>query len=306
MKTSGITTLFFLMLCASAIAQPTATDITVRLNPARQNEILTIEELHSGNPTPIHFDARRDAFAISFVVEQPDQREAKTKPIWRKYVVATSDASQRQTVFVKAGIGVIKEINLDIIVPNVKRDSAAISAIDYISSTEYRGLLRKYFEARAFYRLWADQNTNQIAIQSAKIWFDAAYNLATRQKSAFAMDPDITAILEGYEDKAKADPNLMKRLRGFVKPGYIRDSVAQINVRDFEVLRLIPELIRGHNLAEAKQINDYYIERFAALDSESQATVVRLQKITPQLLESNRAYIETLCKASQKPTVCEY
>jgi hypothetical protein len=280
--------------CLVALGQQFPVDLTVRVKPLQQGESITIEEFDSGSPKEISFDPKLSAFVMTLIVEPVQISDAKTKTLWRKYVVTTSDATRAQTIYIRAGTGLPRKVDLEVLVPNVKNDFAALSAIDQIPSTDYRGLLRKYFESRAFHRQWAHNPTHEVAIRSAKIWFDAAYSLAIRQNSAFAMDPEAVAILEGYEAQAKSSGSLLNRLRRYVKDGYVKAMVDQLSVRDFEIVQLVPVLVRQNNLAEASRVNDYLLERLTGLDGALQATAIKTQRITPQMLESNKSYLDSL------------
>lgn len=280
--------------CLAALGQQVPVELTVRVKPMPQGESVTIEEFASGSPKEISFDPKVSAFVMTFIVEPVEISNAKTKPLWRKYVVTTSEATKAQTIYIRAGTGLPRKVDLDVLVPKVNSDFATLSAIDQIPSTDYRGLLRKYFDSRAFHRQWAHNTTHEIAIRSAKIWFDAAYSLAIRQNSAFAMDPEVVSVLEDYEAQAKSNASLLKRLRRYVKEGYVKAMVDQLNVRDFQIVQLVPLLVRQNNLAEASRVNDYLLERLTGLDHAQQATAIKTQRITPQILESNKLYLDSL------------
>lgn len=189
-----------------------------------------------------------------------------------------------------------RKINIPVLHPIESAERATLESIEALN-TDFSSMLERYYRARAFHKKWRYELKHpetQVALRSAKIWFDASANLAKRANSYFRIDEEIKTIMADYEKKAANDQWFRSLFRKYAGAGYISATLGQVYAAQYQYVGAIPKLVANQHLDEAQQLNDKAI---AALENETpniRLIVSKHQGVDLDLLKSNAAYISTL------------
>lgn len=187
------------------------------------------------------------------------------------------------------------KVSIPIMHEAVSAERATLDSIEALG-TDYQGTLQRYFRARSFHRKWRHelhQPDHQVAIRSAKIWFDAAVSLVKYPRSYYRMDEEATRIMTDYEKHAANDPGFAKRLRMYAGSGYVVATLQQVAATRYRFVADIPELMAAGQYDTAAALNEKAI---AVLENETpdmQKSVARRQGVNMDLLRANAKYIST-------------
>lgn len=185
--------------------------------------------------------------------------------------------------------------------PSLGFTFADLEQIDALG-TDLNATLKKYTKARAFHRQWRYTKAlplHSVAVRSAKIWFDAAYDLAVRQNTQFRMDEEVAKIMRDYEQLAINDASFRRTLRSIVISGYVARVEGQIQALDWAAVAEVPRLIRDGRIDEADALNDQALASLKAQEAPVQLVVLRNQGISVATLEANSQYISALRSTQQ-------
>lgn len=181
-------------------------------------------------------------------------------------------------------------------------NAATLSVINSLG-TDFDSTLEKYYRARAFHRYWRyvfRMQNHVIAIQSARIWFDATHRLVQMRDSIFREDEEINLIISEYEALARQDSHIMNRLRTYFPPGYAQGIINQSKALNFKFVGEIPDLISKGDLKQASELNRIALESLSSEPEEVQEIILHIQRIDCQLLKNNAAYIDSLIYAKSQ------
>lgn len=183
-------------------------------------------------------------------------------------------------------------------------ESSERSTLDNIEAlnTDFSSMLERYFRARTLHRKWRyeyKQPKTQVALRSAKIWFDASANLAKRTNSYFRFDEEIKTIMAGYEKEAEIDSQFRSRYRKYAGTGYISATLEQVHAAQYQFVGEIPRLVASQQLDEAQNLNDRAIATLERETPNMRRVVSKHQGVDLDLLKSNAAYISTLQEIKQ-------
>lgn len=170
-----------------------------------------------------------------------------------------------------------------------------LDAIEALGS-DIDSTLQKYFRARAYHKGWRyelRQPTHQVAIRSARVWFDAAANLAQRRQSYFRMDEEVQRIMVEYEELAASDERFRNRYRRYANPGYVSATLNQVATAEYWFVGEIPRLVASGMLMEAQEVNSKALEVLESENPEIKRAVAVRQGVTVEMLKANSAYIMT-------------
>lgn len=187
-----------------------------------------------------------------------------------------------------------RQLDLSVYRDQGAHDDAALNVVDRLG-TDLEGLLKKYFRARAFHKHWRFElrnSENYLAIRSARIWFDAATELARRRNSPFRMDPEVVKVMREYEQLARASTVFSNRYRKYVPPGHVEATLAQTAAADFAFVGLIPGLVQAGNVEEARTLNSVALEALESAPADLRKAVARHQGVNLELLRRNAAVLE--------------
>lgn len=183
-------------------------------------------------------------------------------------------------------------------------ESSELATLDNIEALniDLQSMLARYYRARAFHKKWRyefQQPETQVALRSAKIWFDASANLAKRTNSYFRIDEEIKTIMSDYESKAVDDEVFRSRFRKYVGTGYISATLEQVYAAQYQYVGAIPKLVANQQLEEAQRLNDKAISALQNEPTSIRAIVSKHQGVDLDLLKANAAYISTLQEIKQ-------
>lgn len=157
--------------------------------------------------------------------------------------------------------------------------------------------LQKYLQARRFHNYWRFTNRlpdAEVAIHSARAWFDAVAHLVKTNPRVFRRDPDIEKILADYHEPALHDSRMRARLTVYFPDAVVAAAKAQMTAVRYQIVRDIPQMIREGRYEEAKTVNNAALTAFNNATPEEQKAVTRKQGINRQVLEKNATFIATL------------
>lgn len=158
-------------------------------------------------------------------------------------------------------------------------------------------LLSVYFKAKAIYEYWRAANRgHSTAIRSAKLWFDAAYQLAALRRSVYRMDPGATQTMLDYEQDAESGSAFAHLVRSVVPSGYTRGLMREIAALQFREVALIPVLRAEGRVREAIELNNFALTLLNRLTPEERSVVAEKQGVTLRLLQDNAAYLGSLAE----------
>lgn len=217
---------------------------------------------------------------------------ASSKMIAAPYRLIADWGQEKEQLFLGFNSLTPQQIQINIWHERISLERSELDAIEALGS-DLDSTLQKYFRARAYHKGWRSQPTHQVAIRSARVWFDAAANLAQRRQSYFRMDEEVQKIMAEYENLAASDESFSKRYRKYANPGYVSATLNQVATAEYWFVGEIPRLVASGNLAEAQEINS---KALAVLENENpdmkRAVAVR-QGVTVEMLKTNSAYIMT-------------
>lgn len=188
------------------------------------------------------------------------------------------------------------KVDIPVLHPTESSDRATLDSIEALG-TDFSSMLERYFRARALHKKWRYDNKQpqtQVALRSAKIWFDASANLAKRANTYFRLDKEIEEIMASYEKQAASDPSFLSRYRKYASAGYIAATLEQVYAAQYRFVGEIPTLVADQRLDEAQDLNDKAI---AVLENETpdmKRIISKRQGVDLDLLKANSAYISTL------------
>lgn len=161
-------------------------------------------------------------------------------------------------------------------------------------STE-ESALEAYFKSRGACSYWQTASIRHDAgIHACKIWFDAAYRLATLPERPYRMDPGARKAMEDYEELASGDRGFAARYRRVTRVGYVEQMLRQIDAIEFGDASLVKQLIDSRRYDLATLLNDHLLGRWEKSPPSLRAEISRLQGVTEALLLSNRSYLASL------------
>ncbi|MDZ4347143.1 MAG: hypothetical protein U1E51_32440, partial [Candidatus Binatia bacterium] len=99
-----------------------------------------------------------------------------------------------------------------------------------------------------------------------------------------------------YEELARRDPNFRKRYLLYVNTGYMKATMDQLTVSNYQIASRIPELVTSGQFEEAEKLNSSVLDRLTNEPQETQRLVEKHQGINARLLKSNAEYIGNLQK----------
>lgn len=172
-----------------------------------------------------------------------------------------------------------------------------LDAID-IMAGDLNTMVAKYLRARRFHLYWRGkgQREHQVAIRSARIWFDTATILSTRQQRVFRADSDINGIVDEYLAMAANDPTgkLAKRIQAQFPARLVKANRAQVAAAPFAVVGEIPALIAEGKIVEATRVNSAALRSLAGGTDEMREAVLSTQGVNVKVLTENGRYLDSL------------
>lgn len=165
-----------------------------------------------------------------------------------------------------------------------------------------QGVLRAYFRGRRSFRYWHGVNpAHENTIRSARLWFDAAYQLAKIGDRPYRMDRAAVRAVRALAEEARGDPRFEQAYQRLFRMGYSDQIVSDADALLFRHVGAIEQLRRGRRFAEALALNSCMLEALRSLPPEKQRAVTETQRFSEELLTRNEQYLRTLVGASDQP-----
>lgn len=202
-----------------------------------------------------------------------------------------------ETIFLNVGPLTPDAIRLRIDGPNPqpKFSISELLKIENLPSDE-QSLLKRYLHARRFHQHWRARGLpdSEVAIRSARAWFDASVNLVKRRPQTFALDRDIRAVIDDYKARSVSDATLASRVGRFFPSFMVASEVSETRAAPYAFVGKIPELVATSRISDAVMYNDLALRSLEASSSDEREAVKVKQGITAGVLEGNRSYLENL------------
>lgn len=256
---------------------------------------VTIQRENSVSQTVLSREPTGTVYTVSVIRPTAKELSAAKLLSYPYRLVATWDDG-KEPLYLAFSSRSLAKIDIPILHPNEPSERTTLDSIETLGS-DFTSTLEKYFRSRAFHRKWRLENKlpyHQVAVRSAKIWFDASANLAKLADSYFRIDEEVQEIIIEYERKAASDPWFRTLYKKYATAGYISATLEQIYAGQFQFVGEIPKLVANQRLNEAQDLNDTAI---AVLESESQnvrQVVSKRQGVNLELLKANSEYISTM------------
>jgi len=230
------------------------------------------------------------------VLARPSAKElASASEVFRPYLLVAGWPDGREQVYLA-----LKPTSPDKLRFRVHHEVLSIErkVLDSIEALggDFYSLLEKYFRSRAYHRNWrfqVKQPRHQVAVRSARIWFDTAYALATAKDSYFRMDEEVQGYIREYQTEARASAEFSKLLQAYAPSGYIQAMQEQAVAVHYNFVGEIPRLVAERRFEEAELLNTKAMWALANETAETQRIVAKHQGVNLQLLKGNAALLAT-------------
>lgn len=231
-------------------------------------------------------------------VNRPPTQELASVP----YQLVATWSDGKELLYLAFNSMTLGKINIPVLHPIESSDRSTLDSIEALG-TDFTSTLERYFRARALHKKWRFDNKQpktQVALRSAKIWFDASANLAKRTNSYFRLDEEIKTIMDDYEKQAASDSEFRSRYRKYASAGYISATLEQVHAVQYRFVGEIPRLVASQRLDEAQDLNDKAIAALERETPDMRLIVSKRQGVDLDLLKANSAYISTLQENKQE------
>jgi hypothetical protein len=260
-------------------------------------EDVTIQGDHEPQPTSLGRDASKSStFRGAIDLTSGADEKSRFQQLRAPYMLVGRWEKSSEQLYLGLGIGLPKKIDIEMFHEEVSEAPGTLGAIEALGK-DYRSQLKRYFLSRAYHRKWRyelKQACHEVALRSAKRWFDSAAWLASRNSTIFLMDREIVEIMNEYEELAKKDRKFRERYRRYVPPGYAGGMIGQTIAAPFSVVGKIPALVESRRLDEAMELNARVKSILTNQTSLTKQLVEKYQKVNMDLLKKNENYIEAL------------
>ncbi len=177
--------------------------------------------------------------------------------------------------------------------------SADKGTLDFIDDgkDDLSSYLTRYFVARDVYAQIS--MPHEIKYRALRLWYDAAYNLATKRRF-FAVDEEVISRGAAVEAEAKTNAqiaNLLTKINGRI--GYFTDNNRQFKWVFYKEIGTIQNLATSKHIEAAQMINDYYMERLNELSPDEQKELSIVHGVTLDTLKKNAEWLKTLLQSQQ-------
>jgi hypothetical protein len=292
----GLSLTFMLSTAASAqISAPGEASIEVVISPRTNGARVSI----TADQSDVVVDERRAGELYTGRVTLPASGTVNVLRPVPIDILTTTDDNRMLQLYVQVGLNDKKSIiNLRVFVPDASKTNVTdVERLENRLSTskDKETAVPVYFESREIFRYWSGANPeHNLAIRTAKVWFDAAFRLATSGRAPrYRMDQSATDVLQGYEDRAAKDRSFERELRAVISAGYLKGMKQQLEALDFQRVALVGELVRAGDLESARLINEDLLQTYTGMQPEQKAAVIKFQGVSEDALKANRAYIMT-------------
>jgi hypothetical protein len=282
----------------SVTAQQSSVEISVTIDGHETPEAVKLENAFLA--TPVEFAPQRNerlfVAHLSLQDVSDGQAVSLTNPV--QLVVEWPLRNESESVFMMVGVGSPRVISVTIDGPTetAKFDLAALDEIDSRGS-DLSSTVVRYLHARRFYRHWRFQKRqpmHQVALRSARIWFDASTALVTARPTIFRPDPDIEGFVREYLTDKRLTDMQRNRVAKYFPERILAAADAQKRSAPYSVVGDIPNLIKTRQVSEAARVNSAAHTALLAADPQTRTAVARNQGVTLDLLNANAQYIDTL------------
>jgi len=269
-------------------------EMIVHAVSGKSPEDVTIQGNDEPNPTSLSCDASKSSI-FRGTITRVDEKSG-SQQLRAPYTLVGRWEKSSEELYLGLGLGLPKKLEIEIFHEEVSESPATLDAIEAFGK-DYRNQLKRYFVSRGYHRKWRyelDLECHQVALRSAKLWFDSAVWLASRNNTIFLMDQEIVEIMKEYEELAKKDMKFNQRYRKYVPPKYVDGMIGQTIAAPFSVVSTIPMLVETRRLDEAMELNTQVKTILADQTSTTKQLVEKHQRVNMDLLKNNENYIQSL------------
>jgi len=279
-------------LSAMSMAAPSAPPSRIEIDFDPGHSPQSVDLQCQTDSSDVQFNPAASQTIFTAAINRSPSQKSVVNPC--DLVVAWPDANE--TVYMNVGLLSPNSIKLHAYAPD-KPSGFTLGDLSPINGlgSDLDSTLKKYLYARRFHHYWRfviDEPNVEIAVRSARIWFDANTILVTRQPQVFRLDEDLKKIIDDYRTLATTDRTFRSILQTYLPNALVDAALQQMVAAPYKNVGAIPTLISQGRIYEAKTINDSALQSFNAASPEEQQTIVAKQHINRALLENNAAFID--------------
>jgi hypothetical protein len=289
--------LAFLFARAGLGAQPTQQNVELQVDVRSSSMPAEMVLQQEGALDVLPLKRSGDGTVYSISLPRPTEKElTDSTRLFQSYVLVAGWQDGREQVYLAIRSTISETFRLRVYHESLSPERKTLEVIESLGVDDVHSLLEKYFKARAYHRKWRfelGQPRHQVAVRSARMWFDASYKLATVRDSYFRMDEEVLRYMREYQQAAGTSAEFGKVLRTYAPGGYVQAMEEQAFAANYRFVGKIPQLVAARRYEEAVQSNAKAIAVLSNETPEMQRIVAKHQGVNLQLLKSNAAFLAT-------------
>lgn len=289
----GFLVVFYVGLAIKADCYETNIVISVTADEKNLPQKITIEEVKTSDP-PVELKMITDRVKCYQTEVCPDCKTTENQRRLKvDYLLVAVWGDGQEQVSLALGPSSPKKIVIPIYRESLSPyDPATLKKIKELPWDKI-SMWKKYFQARMFYRKWrSDDKDLPIAIESARIWFDAVVKLALLRNSCIRVDEELDNYLQEYEKQAKEDKRFERRYRRYFEEGEYQRIKEQLIAKRYEPVGEVPKLLAKGEIENAKALNETALAALSKESEEVQKIVLSLQGVNKELLVKNAKFLD--------------
>jgi hypothetical protein len=281
---------------ATPAPEADALDVQVEVRGSVQPEAVSLQSDASLDPVAMAPAASGSAYGV--VMDRKTLLPSGATKLSVPVQLVLDWPTAAESLFLSIGPTTPGRIRLRVVDPTrpASFDVSALDAIDSLNQ-DTASVLQRYVMARRFHRYWRFKKASpnhEIAIRSARIWFDAQTALVKRQPNVFSTDPELASALDQYRRDSRTDPDVRRRFLRYFPTGLVTAANRQVIAAPFSAVAEVPKLIDLGRYDEALQVNAAAMDALTGGDDQLRAAVLATQGVNTALLENNDRYLKSL------------
>lgn len=153
--------------------------------------------------------------------------------------------------------------------------------------------IERYLWSRDLFRRSAIllHDNHIVTIGALRQWFDASVKLTETEHDIFGLDKEAKTTMDKYRQKYG---NTVAFRAVNAKTWYATGMALQTELIEWKGVAKVSELLKLGQFSDAYKLNEHYINLWATQNEQTRESIVHYWGVNSQLLENNRAYLNTL------------
>jgi hypothetical protein len=207
------------------------------------------------------------------------------------YVLTGRWGGTRQKVFLRATRLAPPDFKVWIYNRGYSADKQTLDRFD-VGDLDLPPLLERYFVARDVY-YGINNPLHEQKARALLIWHKAAFNLV-KNYPFMGTDVDVVKLAAEAEERAKTDFAYRFVLSSVVPTNYFTEANKQVIALAWRDVGLVAKFAKRGDVANARSVNTYFLEKYQLLSAEDQLIVAKTQGVNGALLDANASFFRTL------------